>query len=106
MSLSCPVGSVLDADVSEIMCSSSLQWSPSPSSAHCKAGTVEVFQLTVFSVQEQHNRLIELYLYTMYIFIFLSSAPSAPSPPSGLQCKPWEDVGKTECVCKMPSQCP
>nr|XP_040053970.1 complement component 7b [Gasterosteus aculeatus aculeatus] len=70
VSLSCPVGSVLDADVSEIMCSSSLQWSPSPSSAHCKA------------------------------------APSAPSPPSGLQCKPWEDVGKTECVCKMPSQCP
>uniref|UniRef100_A0AAQ4NZZ2 Complement component C7 n=1 Tax=Gasterosteus aculeatus aculeatus TaxID=481459 RepID=A0AAQ4NZZ2_GASAC len=70
VSLSCPVGSVLDADVSEIMCSSSLQWSPSPSSAHCKAGTVEVFQLTVFS------------------------------------CKPWEDVGKTECVCKMPSQCP
>uniref|UniRef100_A0A8C2WZY2 Complement component C7 n=1 Tax=Cyclopterus lumpus TaxID=8103 RepID=A0A8C2WZY2_CYCLU len=68
VSLSCPVGSVLDAEVSEIVCSPSLQWSPSPASAHCKA------------------------------------APSAPSP-SGLKCKLWENVGRTECVCKMPSQC-
>ncbi|XP_029301260.1 complement component C7-like [Cottoperca gobio] len=69
VSLSCPAGSVLDAEVSEIMCSPSLQWSPSPASAHCKA------------------------------------APSAPSPSSGLKCNMWENVGKTECVCKMPSQC-
>lgn len=69
VSLSCPAGSVLDAEVSEILCSPSLQWSPSPASAHCKAG------------------------------------PTAPSPPSSLKCKPWETLGKTECVCKMPFQC-
>uniref|UniRef100_A0A8D0AH51 Complement component C7 n=1 Tax=Sander lucioperca TaxID=283035 RepID=A0A8D0AH51_SANLU len=69
LSLSCPAGSVLDAEVSETICSPSLQWSPSPASAHCKA------------------------------------APSVASPPPGLKCKPWENVGKTQCVCKMPSQC-
>ncbi|KAI3361942.1 hypothetical protein L3Q82_012291, partial [Scortum barcoo] len=69
LSLSCPAGSVLDAEETEIMCSPSLQWSPSPTSATCKA------------------------------------EPKAPSPPSGLKCKLWENVGKTECVCKMPSQC-
>ncbi|XP_044030058.1 complement component 7b isoform X2 [Siniperca chuatsi] len=69
VSLSCPAGSVLDAEVSESMCSPSLQWSPSPANAHCKA------------------------------------VPTAPSPPSSLKCKPWENVGKTECVCKMPFQC-
>ncbi|KAK1883674.1 Complement component C7 [Dissostichus eleginoides] len=62
--------SVLYAEeVSEIMCSPSLQWSPSPASAHCKA------------------------------------VLSGPTPPPGLKCKPWENIGKTECVCKMPSQC-
>ncbi|XP_044030059.1 complement component 7b isoform X3 [Siniperca chuatsi] len=66
VSLSCPAGSVLDAEVSESMCSPSLQWSPSPANAHL---------------------------------------PTAPSPPSSLKCKPWENVGKTECVCKMPFQC-
>ncbi|XP_070706772.1 complement component 7b [Pempheris klunzingeri] len=70
VSLSCPEGSVLDAEVSEILCSPSLQWSPSPATSHCKA------------------------------------APTVPSPPSGLKCKLWENVGKTECVCKMPFQCP
>lgn len=35
VSLSCPVGSLLDGDVSEIMCSPSLLWSPSPSSTFC-----------------------------------------------------------------------
>ncbi|XP_034751456.1 complement component C7 [Etheostoma cragini] len=69
LSLSCPAGSVLDADESETICSPSLQWSPSPASAHCKA------------------------------------APSVASPPPGLKCKPWEYVGKTQCVCKTPSQC-
>ncbi|TDH01819.1 hypothetical protein EPR50_G00166590 [Perca flavescens] len=69
LSLSCPAGSVLDAEVSETICSPSLQWSPSPVSAHCKA------------------------------------APSVASPPSGLKCKLWENVGKTQCVCKTPSQC-
>ncbi|XP_070844814.1 complement component 7b [Chaetodon trifascialis] len=69
VSLSCPAGSVLDGEMAEIICSPSLQWSPSPASAHCKA------------------------------------EPTAPSPPSGLKCKLWENVGKTECVCKMPFQC-
>ncbi|KAA8584656.1 hypothetical protein FQN60_008441, partial [Etheostoma spectabile] len=69
LSLSCPAGSVLDAEESETICSPSLQWSPSTASAHCKA------------------------------------APSVASPPSGLKCKPWENVGKTQCVCKTPSQC-
>ncbi|XP_076613355.1 complement component C7-like [Chaetodon auriga] len=69
VSLSCPAGSVLDGEVSELMCSPSLQWSPSPASAHCKA------------------------------------EPTAASPPSGLKCKLWENVGKAECVCKMPFQC-
>ncbi|KAF0031238.1 hypothetical protein F2P81_015793 [Scophthalmus maximus] len=66
VSLSCPAGSVLEGEVSEVMCSPSLQWSPSPADARCRA---------------------------------------APSPPSGLKCKPWENVGKAECVCKMPFQC-
>ena len=34
-----------------------------------------------------------------------SSAPTAPTPPPGLKCKPWENLGTTECVCKMPFQC-
>uniref|UniRef100_A0A665WNQ0 Complement component 7b n=1 Tax=Echeneis naucrates TaxID=173247 RepID=A0A665WNQ0_ECHNA len=33
------------------------------------------------------------------------SAPTAPPPPSGMACKLWENVGKTQCVCKMPFQC-
>ncbi|XP_034565495.1 complement component C7 [Notolabrus celidotus] len=33
--LSCPAGSLLDGEVSEIVCSPSLLWSPSPTSAHC-----------------------------------------------------------------------
>ncbi|KAM3599478.1 uncharacterized protein V6R79_006527 [Siganus canaliculatus] len=70
VSLSCPAGSVLDGEVSEILCSPSLQWSPSPATTHCKA------------------------------------APTAPSPPSNLKCKLWETVGKTECVCKKPFECP
>ncbi|XP_068191492.1 complement component 7b [Antennarius striatus] len=37
LSLSCPAGSVLDGEVSEIICSPSLQWSPSPANAGCKA---------------------------------------------------------------------
>ncbi|KAK5851682.1 hypothetical protein PBY51_023219 [Eleginops maclovinus] len=69
VSLSCPAGSVLDMEVSEIMCSPSLQWSPSPARARCKA------------------------------------VSSGPTPPANLKCKPWEKVGKTECVCKMASQC-
>lgn len=40
MSLSCSGGSELEGDVSEIMCSPSLQWSPSPEGAQCKAGMV------------------------------------------------------------------
>ncbi|XP_062414768.1 complement component 7b isoform X1 [Pungitius pungitius] len=89
VSLSCPVGLVLDADVSEIMCTSSLEWSPSPTSVHCKA------ELSGATESGFHIH-----------WVFFSSVPSAAPPPSGLQCKPWEDVGKTECVCKMPSQCP
>uniref|UniRef100_A0A4W6E4T2 Complement component C7 n=1 Tax=Lates calcarifer TaxID=8187 RepID=A0A4W6E4T2_LATCA len=37
VSLSCPAGSELEGEVSEILCSPSLQWSPSPADAHCKA---------------------------------------------------------------------
>uniref|UniRef100_A0A665WQ00 Complement component C7 n=1 Tax=Echeneis naucrates TaxID=173247 RepID=A0A665WQ00_ECHNA len=33
------------------------------------------------------------------------AAPTAPPPPSGMACKLWENVGKTQCVCKMPFQC-
>lgn len=33
------------------------------------------------------------------------SVPTAPSPPPGLQCKLWEAIGRTGCVCKMPYQC-
>ncbi|XP_042250342.1 complement component 7b [Thunnus maccoyii] len=69
VSLSCPAGSVLDGEVSEIICSPSLQWSPSPSDARCNA------------------------------------VPTVRSPPPGLRCKLWEKVGKTDCVCKAPSQC-
>ncbi|CAN9504778.1 unnamed protein product [Ophioblennius macclurei] len=36
VSLSCPNGLVLHGEVSEMMCSPSLQWSPSPDNAHCK----------------------------------------------------------------------
>ncbi|XP_061589475.1 complement component 7b [Cololabis saira] len=38
VSLSCPEGSVLGNEVSDIMCSPSLQWSPSPAEVHCKSG--------------------------------------------------------------------
>ncbi|KAM9841104.1 complement component C7-like [Aulostomus maculatus] len=69
VSLSCPPGSTLDSGVSDIICSPSLQWSPSPAGAQC------------------------------------NKAPTAPSPSSGLKCKLWENIGKTECVCKMPFHC-
>ncbi|XP_051794585.1 complement component 7b [Acanthochromis polyacanthus] len=69
VSLSCPVGLVLEGEVSEVICSPSLQWSPSPADTRCKA------------------------------------APTTPSPPAGLKCKVWENVGQTGCVCKMPFQC-
>uniref|UniRef100_A0A672JP46 Complement component C7 n=1 Tax=Salarias fasciatus TaxID=181472 RepID=A0A672JP46_SALFA len=39
VSLSCPDGLVLDGEVSQTMCSPSLQWSPSPDLTQCKAGT-------------------------------------------------------------------
>ncbi|XP_037122261.1 complement component 7b isoform X2 [Syngnathus acus] len=70
ISLSCPKGLMLTGDISDIICTPSLQWSPSPSTAHCHEG------------------------------------PTIPTPPEGLKCKPWENVGKTDCVCKMPFQCP
>lgn len=41
VSLSCPGGSQLEGEVSEIMCNPSLQWSPSPAGAQCKAGAVQ-----------------------------------------------------------------
>ncbi|XP_068609128.1 complement component 7b [Brachionichthys hirsutus] len=41
LSLSCPVGSVLDGAASESMCSPSLQWSPSPAGAACKAAPTD-----------------------------------------------------------------
>uniref|UniRef100_A0A3Q2PK64 Complement component C7 n=1 Tax=Fundulus heteroclitus TaxID=8078 RepID=A0A3Q2PK64_FUNHE len=69
VSLSCPAGSVLDGDVSEIVCSSSLQWSPSPADIQCKTVLTEI------------------------------------GPPNVLKCKPWEKIGKSGCVCKMPSEC-
>ncbi|XP_034047519.1 complement component C7 [Thalassophryne amazonica] len=34
--LSCPTGSVLDGEVSEVICSPSLQWSPSPADTLCR----------------------------------------------------------------------
>uniref|UniRef100_UPI0037E7F92C complement component 7b n=1 Tax=Semicossyphus pulcher TaxID=241346 RepID=UPI0037E7F92C len=37
VTLSCPAGSLLEGEVSEVMCSPSLQWSPSPVRVHCKA---------------------------------------------------------------------
>ncbi|TWW66786.1 complement component 7b [Takifugu flavidus] len=37
LSLSCPGGSQLEGEVSEVMCNPSLQWSPSPAGAQCKA---------------------------------------------------------------------
>lgn len=37
VSLSCPAGSTLEGEVSEVMCSPSLQWSPSPSTTSCVA---------------------------------------------------------------------
>ncbi|KAM9820230.1 complement component C7-like [Neosynchiropus ocellatus] len=68
LSLSCPAGSTLQVEEPDIMCSPSLQWSPSPKSAQCKKS-------------------------------------ATTSPPFELTCKPWENVGRTQCVCKMPSQC-
>ncbi|XP_057674287.1 complement component 7b isoform X1 [Corythoichthys intestinalis] len=69
ISLSCPEGLMMTGDVSDIICTPSLQWSPSPSTAHC------------------------------------SKVPTS-TPNLNLKCKLWENVGKTQCVCKMPFQCP
>lgn len=41
LSLSCPGGSQLEGEVSEVMCNPSLQWSPSPAGAQCKAGAAQ-----------------------------------------------------------------
>lgn len=41
VSLSCPGGSQVEGEVSEIMCNPSLQWSPSPAGAQCEAGAVQ-----------------------------------------------------------------
>lgn len=57
VSLSCPAESVLEGGVSEMICSPSLQWSPSPDNAHCKAGTVCFLSVLNFKVQvfNQHQ---------------------------------------------------
>ncbi|PWA29244.1 hypothetical protein CCH79_00019672 [Gambusia affinis] len=69
VSLSCPAGTELDGQVSEVRCSSSLQWSPSPDDVQCQ---------TVLTT---------------------------PAPPAGPNCKPWEKIVKSGCVCKMPAEC-
>nr|XP_057920646.1 complement component 7b [Doryrhamphus excisus] len=38
VSLSCPSGLMMTGDISDVICSPSLQWSPSPSTAHCSKG--------------------------------------------------------------------
>lgn len=43
VSLSCPAGSTLEGEVSEIICNPSLQWSPSPASASCRAGKEHIY---------------------------------------------------------------
>lgn len=49
VTLSCPEGSMLEGDVSQIMCSPSLLWSPSPASVLCKAGMVLICSLYAIS---------------------------------------------------------
>lgn len=50
MSLSCPAGSMLEGEVSEVICNPSLQWSPSPASASCRAGKEHIYHSdSVFS---------------------------------------------------------
>lgn len=49
VTLTCPEGSMLEGDVSQIMCSPSLQWSPSPDSVLCKAGMVLICSLHAIS---------------------------------------------------------
>lgn len=43
VSLSCPAGSVLEGGASEVRCTPSLQWSPSPSRTSCVAGKAPCF---------------------------------------------------------------
>lgn len=43
VSLSCPAGSTLEEEVSEVICNPSLQWSPSPASASCRAGKEHIY---------------------------------------------------------------
>uniref|UniRef100_A0A8C6WPJ5 Complement component C7 n=1 Tax=Neogobius melanostomus TaxID=47308 RepID=A0A8C6WPJ5_9GOBI len=42
VSLSCPPGHVLDRDVSQSVCSSSLQWSPAPEEMRCKLAPTDL----------------------------------------------------------------
>lgn len=30
---------------------------------------------------------------------------TTPAPPAGPNCKPWEKIVKSGCVCKMPAEC-
>uniref|UniRef100_A0A669BAE3 Complement component C7 n=1 Tax=Oreochromis niloticus TaxID=8128 RepID=A0A669BAE3_ORENI len=67
------------------------------------------YQVIPETVQSIFRTLLSRYIcFNIWLnpaFCMLSSAPTAPSPPSGLTCKLWETLGKNECVCKMPNQC-
>uniref|UniRef100_A0A665WPA0 Complement component 7b n=1 Tax=Echeneis naucrates TaxID=173247 RepID=A0A665WPA0_ECHNA len=112
LSLSCPARLVLDGEVSEVICNPSLQWSPSPEGTRCKAGTLISSQNNccckgsdIYSTLSSTTWIVLLRgTHNNHACIFFS-APTAPPPPSGMACKLWENVGKTQCVCKMPFQC-
>lgn len=96
MSLSCPEGSELVGDPSRITCSPSLQWSPSPAGARCKAGARRSAR-GAGGAETSRTECVDL---------SLSSGTTVSTPLSGLGCKLWETEGRAKCVCLMAFQCP
>lgn len=65
VSLSCPAGSVLEGEVSEVRCTSSLQWSPSPSTTSCVAGKTHCFSSWSAGLQIQKTEVVSVWTWSL-----------------------------------------
>ncbi|XP_015249550.1 PREDICTED: complement component C7-like, partial [Cyprinodon variegatus] len=114
VSLSCPAGSVLDGQVSEIMCSSSLQWSPSPD--HIQCVTVSLSSVQFCSRVGPRNLLLGVCqlgaLRCLGRSITLTGPADCDRPDETFSscddCKPGTicQESQRKCICQSPSDCP
>lgn len=70
--LSCPEGSVMDGEMSELMCNPSLQWSPSPAGVHCKPGKMHLINIDYSG--------FNMWLEALILLLFLPQPPQLLLP--------------------------